>query len=107
MKQEGLVSTYTNAQFKPQKNRYNEEKAENILNRKFKEQSYRNVVVSDLTYVRVGKQWNYVCVLIDLFNRQIIGYPYFSHRQWGMNMERNLPNIRRIKVKAMGLYILV
>ncbi len=32
------------------------------------------MVVSDLTYVRVGMSWNYICVLIDLFNREIIGY---------------------------------
>ncbi|MBU2702315.1 transposase InsO family protein [Sporomusaceae bacterium BoRhaA] len=32
------------------------------------------VVVSDLTYVRVNHKWNYICVLIDLFNREIIGY---------------------------------
>ena len=32
------------------------------------------VVVSDLTYVRVNGKWNYVCILIDLFNREIIGY---------------------------------
>lgn len=49
MKQEGLVSTYTTAQFKPQKDRCNEAKVENIPDRQFKEQSYRNVVVSDLT----------------------------------------------------------
>lgn len=33
-----------------------------------------HVVVSDLTYVRVGMNWHYICVLIDLFNREIIGY---------------------------------
>ena len=55
MKQEGLVSTYTTAQFKPQKDKCNEAKIENILDRKFDDQQYRNVVVSDLTYVRVGK----------------------------------------------------
>lgn len=69
MKQEGLVSNYTTAQFKPQKDRCNESKVENVLDRQFQEQPYRNVVVSDLTYVRVGKHWNYICVLIDLFNR--------------------------------------
>ena len=74
MKQEGLVSTYTTAQFKTQKDKCNEAKVENILDRKFDNQQYRNVVVSDLTYVRVGKHWNYICVLIDLFNREIIGY---------------------------------
>jgi len=33
-------------------------------------------VVSDLTYVRVAGRWHYVCVFIDLFNREIIGHSY-------------------------------
>src|SRR5699024_10610564 len=32
------------------------------------------VVVSDLTYVRVAQKWHYICVLIDFYNRKIIGY---------------------------------
>ena len=32
------------------------------------------MVVSNLTYVRVGHRWHYLCVLIALFNREIIGY---------------------------------
>ena len=51
MKQGGMVSNYTTEQFKPQKDKCN---VKNVLNRQFKEQAYRNVVVSDLTYVRVG-----------------------------------------------------
>ena len=74
MKQEGLVSNYTKAQFKPQKDHCNESKTENVVDRHFKDQPYRNVVVSDLTYVRVGMNWNYICVLVDLFNREIIGW---------------------------------
>lgn len=74
MKQEGLVSNYTTAQFKPQKDTCNESKVKNIVNREFRKQPYRNVVVSDLTYVRVGNAWNYICVLVDLYNREIIGY---------------------------------
>ena len=37
-------------------------------------------VVSDLTYVRVGQKWNYICILIDLFNREIIGYSAGEHK---------------------------
>ena len=47
MKQEGLISSYTTAQFKPQKDRCNELKVANVLNRQFQNQPYRNVVVSD------------------------------------------------------------
>ncbi|GIN63872.1 hypothetical protein J27TS8_38650 [Robertmurraya siralis] len=32
------------------------------------------VVVSDLTYVRVNKKWQYVCVFVDLFNCEIVGF---------------------------------
>ena len=80
MKQEGLVSTYTTAQFRPQKDTCNESKIANVVNREFEEQPYRNVVVSDLTYVRVGMNWNYICVLVDLFNREIIGYSAGPHK---------------------------
>ena len=74
MKQEGLVSNYTIAQFKPYVDKCNESKIANKVNREFNNQPEYNVVVSDLTYVRVGMSWNYICVLIDLFNREIIGY---------------------------------
>lgn len=74
MKLEGLVSNYTVAQFKPHVVKCNEDKIENIVDRQFDKQPYLNVVVSDLTYVRVGNRWHYLCVLVDVFNREIIGY---------------------------------
>jgi Transposase and inactivated derivatives len=80
MKQEGLVSSYTTAQFHPLKDTCNESKVVNVVNREFDGQPYRNVVVSDLTYVRVGLNWNYICVLVDLFNREIIGYSAGLHK---------------------------
>lgn len=74
MKQEGLVSAYTMSQYKPHVDKCNESKVENIVNRKFSNQPEYHVVVSNLTYVRVGSSWSYICVLVDLFNREIIGY---------------------------------
>ena len=74
MKANGLVSRYTIAQFKPHVDKCNESKTANLVKRKFKEQPPLNVVVSDLTYVRVGMNWHYICILIDLFNREIVGY---------------------------------
>jgi putative transposase len=74
MKQEGLVSKYTIAKFKPHHDKVNEEEATNLVERNFNKQDHLQVVVSDLTYVRVGKSWHYICVLVDLFNREIIGY---------------------------------
>lgn len=74
MKRNGLVSAYTVAQYKPHKNKCNESEIGNVLNRQFHPETPLEAVVSDLTYVRVAGKWNYICVLVDLFNREIIGY---------------------------------
>src|SRR5699024_11636170 len=36
-----------------------------------------DVCSSDL---RVGKHWNYVCFLLDLYNREIVGYSAGKHK---------------------------
>ncbi|MDD4347215.1 MAG: IS3 family transposase, partial [Desulfitobacteriaceae bacterium] len=74
MKNNGLVSAYTVAQYKPHKTTCNESEIKNELNREFQKDVPLEAVVSDLTYVRVGNRWNYICLLIDLFNREIIGH---------------------------------
>ena len=54
MKQEGLVSNYTIAQFKLSVSKFNEDNIEDVVNLDFDNQPLLDVVVSDLTYVRVG-----------------------------------------------------
>lgn len=70
----GLVWNYTVKQFKVHKATCNEDKVENKLNREFNREEKLDVVVSDLTYVNVKGKWNYICLIIDLYNREIIGY---------------------------------
>jgi len=74
MRENGLVSTYTIAQYRVHKASCNEERIDNKVDQQFNDRELSEVVVSDLTYVRVNGKWNYVCILIDLFNREIIGY---------------------------------
>lgn len=74
MNEMGLVSNYTVAQYKPHHSTCNEAPVKNELKRQFKQDEYLAVIVSDLTYVRVGKRWHYVCLFVDLFNREIIGH---------------------------------
>ena len=38
------------------------------------------VIVSDLTYVNVAGKWNYICLILDLWNREIIGYAAGKHK---------------------------
>ncbi|MGF9801087.1 IS3 family transposase [Brevibacillus agri] len=74
MKKNGLVSVYTVAQYKPHMSSCNESPIQNELNREFAKEAPLEAVVSDLTYVRVANKWHYICLLVDLFNREIIGY---------------------------------
>lgn len=80
MKKYGLVSYYTVAQFKPSKSNPNESTARNELKRKFQQDEPYAVIVSDLTYVRVAGKWHYVCLFVDLFNREIIGFSSGPHK---------------------------
>ena len=74
MKKYGLVSTYTKKQYKVHSPKCNEDKIANVVNRKFDKEEALDVVVSDLTYVNVKGKWNYICLIIDLFNREFVGY---------------------------------
>lgn len=69
-----LISSYTIAMYKVHKKGCNEDKIPNAVNREFEDREKLEVVVSDLTYVRVNKKWAYICTLLDLHNREIIGY---------------------------------
>ena len=68
------LSNYTVKQYKIQKSKCNEEKVENEVARWFDNRKHLEVVVSNLTYVKVRNKWNYVCILLNLANREIIGY---------------------------------
>ena len=70
----GLVSNYTVKQFKVHKVKCNEDKIQNIVDRNFIRNTQLDVVVSDLTYVNVKGKWNYICLILDLYNREILGF---------------------------------
>lgn len=74
MKDLGLESAYSRRKIKPVKSAVNEADIPNLLVRNFNDHSAYAAVVSDLTYVRVNYKWNYICILLDLHNREIIGY---------------------------------
>ena len=48
--------------------------APNILNREFHASNPGEVWVSDLTYVRTKNGWLYLTVIIDLYDRKVIGW---------------------------------
>lgn len=74
MKEYALVSNYTVTKCKVHAASCNESATANRVHRQFDDRDKLEVTVSDLTYVRVVGKWNYVCTVIDLHNREIIGY---------------------------------
>ena len=74
MKHRGLESAYTRHKYKNHNKKVNEAEIPNLLDRQFDNKERLAAVVSDLTYVKVGQKWHYVCILLDLYNREIIGY---------------------------------
>ena len=100
MKELGLVSNYTVKQYKVTKTSCNSDCVDNVVNRNFDREESLDVVVSDLTYVNVSGKWNYVCLLIDLYNREIIGYSCGKHKTANLvkkafsTVNRNISDIK-------------
>lgn len=100
MKKADLVSVYHKKKYRVHSKGSNKAPIGNILNRQFNDQSPYSVVVSDLTYVRVGGNWNYICILLDLHNREIIGYSSGKQKNAELvhaafaKVETNLSNIQ-------------
>jgi transposase InsO family protein len=69
----GLVSNYTLRCNKKRKRTVNNDEIANIVERKFDERKKYEVVVSDLTYIKIAGKWHYLCLLLDLCGRKILG----------------------------------
>ena len=52
----------------------NQERKENILNQQFNVCRPNEVWVSDVTYFRYNERNYYICVIIDLYARKVVGY---------------------------------
>lgn len=81
MRQKKLTSVYTVKKYKAAKH-CNQKNHPNLVNREFKGRRPFEVVISDLTYVRIGGQWAYLCPVVDLFNREVIGWSV-GHKKQG------------------------
>ena len=75
-----LVSNYTHKKYRKSQEKFNESNHSNILNQQFHDKNKRQAVVSDLTYVRVKGSWCYICIIVDLYNREIIGHSVGKRR---------------------------
>ena len=74
MRENNLVSAYARKKYRPAGSKPNEAPLPNLLDRRFDGHAPRTHVVGDLTYVRTGRKWSYVCLLVDLYNCEIVGH---------------------------------
>ncbi|MCD4742396.1 MAG: DDE-type integrase/transposase/recombinase [Desulfobacteraceae bacterium] len=52
-----------------------------LVKRNFKPSKPNQIWTSDLTYVRTRSGWLYLCVILDLFSRKIIGWSMAENMQ--------------------------
>jgi len=55
------------------------EKKPNLLNQDFKAEKKNSKWVSDITYIRTKEGWAYLCAVMDLYSRKIIGHSIKKH----------------------------
>jgi putative transposase len=48
--------------------------AENLLQRQFSVSAANRVWVSDITYIATAEGWMYLCVVLDLYSRRVVGW---------------------------------
>ena len=80
MKALSLKSKYSVKRYKNRSKEVNSVAIANVLQRNFTVGVKANVIVADLTYIKVGQKWNYLCVLLELSARKIAGFSVGQHK---------------------------
>ena len=60
-------------------NKYNDRNCNNILKQNFNPKEPNKAWCSDITYIKAGGRFFYLCVIIDLFSRRVIAYNLSKH----------------------------
>ena len=72
---------------KPKRHRYVDNgECHNHLNQEFNQKAPNLVWASDFTYIKVSGKWYYLCIVMDLFSRKIIGWHLAPHHDVELTM---------------------
>jgi transposase InsO family protein len=82
--------------------RHGELWAPNLLNRNFRTSRPNEVWVSDISYINVGDGHWYLCVIIDLFSRKVVGWAFRNHMRDDLVIEA-LDNAVKTRRPPAGL----
>lgn len=99
MKANGLIARRPKKFKVTTDSKHNYPTAPNLLDRQFEVERSNQVWVSDITYIRTYQGWLYLTVIIDLFDRKVVG--------WTMSIDLTTKNTSiaafRMAVKNTGL----
>ena len=74
IRENGLVSAYGGKRFEAHPGAADGADVPNVVARGLGGRAPRTHICSALAYVRVGASWNYVCLIVDPCNREIVGH---------------------------------
>jgi len=79
MRENGIRSII-NKKYRHQGKAISDEKAApNLLNREFNPTEPNKVWASDITYINTSSGWKYLCVIMDLYSRNIVGWSVMNN----------------------------
>lgn len=78
MKQKGIRAVHAKKFVVTTDSKHKYPVAENKLDRNFSAQAKARAWVSDITYIKTGRGWLYLTIIIDLFDRKVIGWSLSS-----------------------------
>ena len=74
--------------------------SENLLDRKFEVAAANRVWVSDIVYVATSEGWLYLCVVIDLYSRKVVGWSMSSRLKTDLVLQALMMGLLRRKPPA-------
>ena len=60
---------------------------DNVLGRNFSSDGPNRKWVSDITYIRLGRGWAYLAVVLDLYSRRVVGWALDTHMRETLILE--------------------
>lgn len=101
MKKFNLASVYTIKAFKPQNSGSNKADTPNLLNQDFTAVRPMQKITTDLTYIKINRTWCYACFVLDLYNREIVGWSVGKNKDADLVLEamKSIPyELRQVEI---------
>jgi len=75
MKKNDIKAVVRRKKFRyPKDTKSNQPVADNIINRNFTAKKENEKHVSDITYIHTRQGWLYLCIILDLYSRRVVGW---------------------------------